>query len=81
MIGRGAGAAKDKLLTMAPFERFSSGKKARVTLNNPSRLTARCCSMTSELPNAPATWRGSCQVGQLGTVDRKPELVKFPCRS
>src|SRR6266436_3746645 len=49
MTGNGASAAKDRLLTMAPLERFSSGRKARVTLSIPKKLTARCCSMTSKL--------------------------------
>ena len=47
--GKGANAAKDRLLTMAPLERRSSGRKARVTLSIPKKLTARCCSMASEL--------------------------------
>ena len=43
MTGKPASATRDRLLTMAPLERFSSGKKARVTFNIPKRLTARCC--------------------------------------
>jgi len=49
MTGKAASAANDRLLTVAPLERLSRGKKGRVTLNGPKRLTARCCSMTSEL--------------------------------
>ncbi len=49
MTGKPASATRDRLLTMAPLERFSSGKKARVTLNIPKRLTARCCPMASRL--------------------------------
>jgi hypothetical protein len=33
MTGTEARAAIDKMLTMAPLERVSSGKKERVTLN------------------------------------------------
>jgi len=49
MTGKGASAAKDRLLTMAPLERRNQRKNARVTLNIPRKLTAKCCSMASEL--------------------------------
>jgi NAD(P)-dependent dehydrogenase (short-subunit alcohol dehydrogenase family) len=49
MIGKAATATMDRLLTMAPWERFSSGKKACVTLNIPTRLTARCRPIASRL--------------------------------
>ena len=35
--------ANERMLTTAPFDCVSSGKKARVTLINPKQLTARCC--------------------------------------
>src|SRR5437016_14609574 len=47
MTGKGASPARERLLMMAPFECFSTGRNARVTFNNPRRLTARCCSITS----------------------------------
>ena len=40
MMGKGAIAAKDRWLTMAPWERRSSGKNARVMFSGPSKLTA-----------------------------------------
>src|SRR5438445_12719434 len=49
MIGRAASADVERLLTMAPFDRFNSGKNARVTLRGPNKLTFRCCSITSGL--------------------------------
>src|SRR5258708_6812302 len=49
MIGRGASPARDKSLTMAPLERFSSGKNALVTLSKPRKLTAKVCSVTSSV--------------------------------
>lgn len=36
-----------------PWERRSSGKKARVTLSVPKRSTDRCCSMVSRLLRSP----------------------------
>jgi hypothetical protein len=37
------------LLTMAPLERVSSGRKARDILSGPKKLTAKCCSISSKL--------------------------------
>src|ERR1039457_5149820 len=45
--GNGARAINDRLLTMAPLDRFSIGRKARETLYMPKKLTARVCSMTA----------------------------------
>ena len=45
MTGKAASPANDRLLTMAPLDRFNSGKNACVTLSKPKTLTARCCSI------------------------------------
>ncbi len=38
MTGKGASAASDRLLTIAPLERFSSGKNACVTLSDAEQV-------------------------------------------
>ena len=42
MSGKGAKAFTDRLLTTAPLEVLSNGRKAWMTLYVPNRLTARC---------------------------------------
>src|SRR6202012_5263678 len=47
MIGNGASALTDRLLTSAPCERVNSGRNPRVTAYGPNRLTRKCCSSTA----------------------------------
>src|SRR5258708_19471832 len=49
IIGKAASATNERLLTIAPWERVSSGRKARDILSGPKRLTAKYCSITSKL--------------------------------
>jgi len=49
MTGKAASPAKDRLLTMAPLERFSKRQERVRHLSKPKKLTAKCCSITSRL--------------------------------
>jgi len=55
---------------MAPLERRSSGRKVRVTLNGPKRLTARLCSMAPALAQIVVE-------SDAGIVDEDVEGVDF----
>ena len=81
MTGKGARATKDRLFTIAPLERRNSGKKARVTLNIPRKLTARCCSMASALLRSSKERRrrainGATQAGREAKAWRAYALSK-----
>jgi hypothetical protein len=80
-MGSEAIAASDRLLTMAPLARTSCGRKARVTLSVPNRLTAIC--WLDDLGMAEIVVDGNAGIvdEHVQVFDRSGRARSVPCRS